>query len=324
MPFCSIIVPVYKTEEYLDRCISSILNQSLEDFELILVDDGSTDRCPEICDGYAKTDDRIRVIHKTNGGVSSARNQGMQCAAGDYCWFVDSDDYIPVYALAQLLSVIKQKEADLYIFNCKGIKDYFTGYFDDFMNKYYFSYILGFGPCNKLYRTSVIKANGLYYDEEEPIGEDLLFNLRYYQAIMGGGKEGRCFFLGEDYYEYNNRAGSAMHTKSKNRLTQQMRLFGKARNLLQNDVSEHTLTYLFLLHIISGIHQSREGGISCREFSSFDFSPYRHEIMGADHVLSAFFRNEKASIPGKARIKAFCHEMQREHYMLAGRIMGLK
>ena len=193
MPFCSIIVPIYKTEDYLEQCINSILNQSMKDFELILVDDGSPDHCPEICDEYAKKENRIQVIHKKNGGVSSARNHGIHYASGEFCWFVDSDDYIKDYSLAQFLSAAKQKEADLYVFNCKGVMDYYIGYFDDFMKKYYFPYILGFGPWNKLYRTSIIKAKKLYFDEEETIGEDLLFNLAYYQSIMGGLKEGRFF-----------------------------------------------------------------------------------------------------------------------------------
>uniref|UniRef100_UPI004055A044 glycosyltransferase family 2 protein n=1 Tax=Agathobacter sp. TaxID=2021311 RepID=UPI004055A044 len=94
MPEISIIVPVYKVEAYLDRCVESILNQTFTDFELILVDDGSPDNCPKMCDEWAKKDARIRVIHKKNGGASSARNQGLEIAKGRYIGFVDSDDWI--------------------------------------------------------------------------------------------------------------------------------------------------------------------------------------------------------------------------------------
>ena len=94
MPLISIVVPVYKVESYIRHCIDSILEQSFENFELILVDDGSTDNCPAICDEYAARDHRIRVIHKSNGGISSARNAGMQMARGKYIMFVDSDDYV--------------------------------------------------------------------------------------------------------------------------------------------------------------------------------------------------------------------------------------
>ena len=99
MPQISVIVPVYKVESYLPRCIDSILAQTFTDFELILVDDGSPDNCGVICDEYAARDNRIHVIHKENGGVSSARNAGIRLAGSDWITFVDSDDYLAENAL---------------------------------------------------------------------------------------------------------------------------------------------------------------------------------------------------------------------------------
>lgn len=93
-PKVSIIVPIYNMEKYLGRCIDSILVQTHTNIEVILVDDGSTDSSPQVCDDYAKRDPRIKVIHKSNGGLSSARNAGLDIATGDYIGFVDSDDYI--------------------------------------------------------------------------------------------------------------------------------------------------------------------------------------------------------------------------------------
>ena len=90
----SVIVPIYKVEKYLDECIESIVNKTYRNLEIILVDDGSPDKCPEMCDQWAKKDERIRVIHKENGGLSSARNAGLDVATGDYVGFVDSDDFI--------------------------------------------------------------------------------------------------------------------------------------------------------------------------------------------------------------------------------------
>ena len=90
----SVIVPVYKVENFLDRCVESIVGQTYENLEIILVDDGSPDNCPAMCDEWAEKDSRIRVIHKENGGLCSARNAGMDIAAGDYLGFVDSDDCI--------------------------------------------------------------------------------------------------------------------------------------------------------------------------------------------------------------------------------------
>ncbi|MBR4727351.1 MAG: glycosyltransferase [Clostridia bacterium] len=109
MDLISIIVPVYKVEPYLDACVTSIVNQTYNNLEIILVDDGSPDRCPAMCDAWAARDPRIRVIHKENGGLSSARNAGMAIATGDYFGFVDSDDqispemYAHLYELSQLL-----------------------------------------------------------------------------------------------------------------------------------------------------------------------------------------------------------------------------
>ena len=89
----SIIVPVYKVEDYIEKCIDSILLQSYTDFELILIDDGSPDKCPLICDQYKERDSRVKVIHKQNGGLSSARNAGLKVAKGEYILFLDSDDF---------------------------------------------------------------------------------------------------------------------------------------------------------------------------------------------------------------------------------------
>ena len=112
-PFVSIIVPVYKVEKYIRECIESIVCQDGE-WELILVDDGSPDGCPAICDEYAAKDERVRVIHKENGGVSTARNKGLDAANGDWIWFVDGDDYIKENSIRRILSYInKCRDCDL-------------------------------------------------------------------------------------------------------------------------------------------------------------------------------------------------------------------
>lgn len=120
MPKISVIVPVYKVEKYLRRCVDSILNQTYTDFECILVDDGSPDGCPAICDEYAQKDKRVRVIHKENGGLSDARNAALEIYNGDYVFCVDSDDYIHPKALELLYKAIKETGAG-YV-SCKEIK----------------------------------------------------------------------------------------------------------------------------------------------------------------------------------------------------------
>ena len=114
MPAISVIVPVYKVEKYLDRCIESILNQTFKDFEVILVDDGSPDRCPAMCDEWAKKDSRIRVIHKENGGLSSARNAGLKIQKGEFVCFVDSDDWILPEMLQDMFELLDAyKDCDI-------------------------------------------------------------------------------------------------------------------------------------------------------------------------------------------------------------------
>lgn len=109
----SIIVPIYNVEPYLRQCVDSILGQTFRDFELILVDDGSPDGCPAICDEYAEKDPRVRVIHKENGGLSSARNAGLDIAQGEYIAFVDSDDWVQPGYLERLLDAIQNNGADM-------------------------------------------------------------------------------------------------------------------------------------------------------------------------------------------------------------------
>ena len=109
----SVIIPVYKVEKYLDRCLESIVNQTYKNLEIILIDDGSPDNCPAICDEYAQKDSRIKVIHKANGGVSSARNKGIDVATGDYIGFVDSDDWIEPDMYETLIKNAEQYNSDI-------------------------------------------------------------------------------------------------------------------------------------------------------------------------------------------------------------------
>ena len=109
----SVIVPVYKVEKYLNRCVESICKQSYSNLEILLVDDGSPDSCPQMCDEYAKADSRIIVIHKENGGLSSARNAALEVATGDYVICVDSDDYIHPRAVEKLYQACVMYQADI-------------------------------------------------------------------------------------------------------------------------------------------------------------------------------------------------------------------
>ena len=111
MDLVSVIIPIYGVEQYLDRCVRSVVNQSYAHLEIILVDDGSTDRCPAMCDAWANKDSRIQVIHKSNGGLSSARNAGLDMATGEFIAFVDSDDYVEPDYIATMIDAAQKNHA---------------------------------------------------------------------------------------------------------------------------------------------------------------------------------------------------------------------
>ncbi len=126
-PLVSVIVPVYKVEAYLERCVNSVINQTYENLEIFLIDDGSPDKCPQLCDEFAKKDSRIKVIHKKNGGLSDARNAALDVITGDYCIFVDSDDFIHLDTITYTLQIATENNADIVQFNRElGSKDCFS------------------------------------------------------------------------------------------------------------------------------------------------------------------------------------------------------
>lgn len=117
----SVIIPIYNVEKYLPKCIESVTNQTYKDLEIILVNDGSTDRCGSICDSYGAGDDRIKVVHKQNGGLSSARNIGLDKATGEYIAFLDSDDWIDVEMYETLINLIEREGAEIAVCGFKEV-----------------------------------------------------------------------------------------------------------------------------------------------------------------------------------------------------------
>lgn len=123
-PLVSVIIPIYKVETYLPKCIDSVLNQTYQNLEVILIDDGSPDNCGLICDEYAARDPRIKVIHKPNGGLSDARNAGMAASTGEYLSFVDSDDWLPNDSIQYLYNLLTKNNAQLAIGGHERVNDY--------------------------------------------------------------------------------------------------------------------------------------------------------------------------------------------------------
>lgn len=186
----SVIVPVYQSEKYLDRCLESILGQTYKNLEIILIDDGATDRSPAICDVYGALDSRVRVIHKENGGVSSARNAGFQIMTGDYLLLVDSDDYIRQDMAEDLLSAALQGNADMAVCGFEFVYEdgrpsdvrqtgtRFCGTRAEFVEERlleFYDKLMMNTQNNKLYSVPLIRRNQICYDENLSINEDLLF-----------------------------------------------------------------------------------------------------------------------------------------------------
>lgn len=192
----SIIVPIYNRESVLKRCINSIIAQDYHELEIILVNDGSTDRSRDICLDYSKNDDRVIFIDQANAGVSMARNAGINKASGRYLMFVDSDDYLETNAVSRMVSVAEKYDSD-WIIGCveKHIDDRTDAFVLREVNssekkeiqntiqeleKVYSFY----QPVAKLYRTSIIKNNGLGFRMDLSRGEDFEFNCRYGELIQ--------------------------------------------------------------------------------------------------------------------------------------------
>ena len=192
-PIVSIIVPIYNSEQYLCRCIDSILAQTYNRYELILVDDGSTDNSGMICRNYVKQDERICYYKKQNGGVSEARNFGIQHASqkSSFICFVDSDDYVDCSYLEHLVAAIGDAQLsmcrfkDLYDNRQPSLNQQLISVieYQDIRHNNRFverfqSGILN-SPCNKLYRLAIIRECGIFFPQEAVIAEDLIFNLHY-------------------------------------------------------------------------------------------------------------------------------------------------
>ena len=193
MPKISIIIPVYNVEKYLSRCIDSVLQQTYKDFELILVDDGSLDNSGNICDEYASRDARIRAIHKPNGGVSSARNTGLDNAKGKYVMFCDSDDYAEPTWCEELFEYIEKHpkswcfcgchcvDANDNVFQANCVYDKINTYQTFPMSEYWKIYKTNYSALCwiRIFNLAVIRENNIRFDENMSVSEDVLFNLEY-------------------------------------------------------------------------------------------------------------------------------------------------
>ena len=193
-PKISVIVPVYNVEKYLNKCVESIVNQTYKNLEIILVDDGSPDNCPKMCDKWAEKDDRIKVIHKVNDGLANARNSGIEMCTGDYVMFADSDDFLELDMVEFLLNLSTEYNADVsrcgFYFNYENNEKQESAsentsiklfdYDERMIDLTTGDHISGVA-WNKLYKSNVIKSH--YYNKKDGCSEDIMHNYRVYKDI---------------------------------------------------------------------------------------------------------------------------------------------
>ncbi|MBR6918161.1 MAG: glycosyltransferase family 2 protein [Clostridia bacterium] len=213
-PKISVIVPVYKVEKYLDRCVSSILEQTFSDFELILVDDGSPDKCGEMCDAYAEKDDRITVIHKENGGLSDARNAGIDIANGEYLSFVDSDDYVAPDFLESMYGAIDRTGCMMSVCGIESFDD--NGATDAIYSPASEeTVVIGEDMYESLYQPSAwskMYHRSIFDDIRYPVGR-LFEDCFIYHLILD--KIDKLVYVGKTLYYYYIRTDSIMHEQYK-------------------------------------------------------------------------------------------------------------
>ena len=299
----SIIIPVYNVQNYIHHCIQSVLCQTYEHFEALLIDDGSTDESGRICDYYAKLDSRVKVIHKNNGGVSSARNIGIDNSEGQYIVFVDADDWIEQSYLEILINSTINNQADLAY--CSYTRDtiYTNVAKDNFSSaiKYKLFSIndaeFWFGRKRAELWTAIYSRNvmgELRFDEEIAIGEDSLFLLEYAK------KCNKILYVSSKLYHYYQRNDSAMHVDAFDKsalsvLDAQKRLF----DLFSNNRST--------LLLVKAAHCGKCWALISRFYNNKDFqqSYYKFILTEFKNNLPSYLRIRSISFFKKLKLILF-------------------
>jgi len=246
--FISIIIPVYNVEKYLNECMDSILKrQDFNDFEVILINDGSTDTSPQMCDSYSEKDHRVKVIHKKNGGASAARNEGIRKAEGKYILFIDSDDYIEDNCLKKIAAtVINENEVDLAFLNTSSIfpdsslklhkelkkEDFYMKSHREVLN----NIANGLPECvwGKLIKRDVIIQNDIYFTENI-ICEDVDFMIKLFLHTKTYNVIDHNF-----YYYREGREGSVMNVRSTRMFTDLLYIISKWADLAESTYKEYS------------------------------------------------------------------------------------
>lgn len=254
MPVISIIIPVFNSEKYLKQCIESVINQTYADFELLLINDGSTDYSGEICDEYALKDNRIKVFHQKNAGVSAARNLGLNHALGEWITFVDSDDYVGIDFLKDF-----DLEYDLILLNTyKSVDDKLIKFLnfdnsvhelDDFLNKFRL-YPNFSAPWAKYFKREIILNNKIKFNIELNYGEDTLFNLTYLKFAKKILTTNKAYYY---YRDTENGLSKAKFNYNNDKLfffkTEEALIKINNVHFLKNNIKFSLVRYFFAIYV---------------------------------------------------------------------------
>ena len=308
----SVIIPVYKAEKYFRKCVDSILSQTYKDLEVILVNDGSPDSCPVICEEYSAKDNRITVVHKNNAGVSAARNSGLDIATGDYVTFVDSDDYIEPDMYEKMMEKALQYDCDVVMCDCvkdtpekssiytHDIRGGFYNY-EQLKNEYYphllmmenVEYPATISNCLILFKREL---SNVRYIEGIRFSEDLFFGaqLMYYAHSFYYMKE-------KAFYHYVMNDNSASHSFCVYKWDDYILLYAKAEEFfLSSEVYDfqHQLDLMLLFFVYNAL-----GDTIRAELRRKDKKRLQKRILANEEVMAMFNRIKIFSLPISTKLK---------------------
>lgn len=284
----TVVVPVYNTEKYLDRCIQSIVNQTYQNLEILIIDDGSPDNCPQMCDNWADIDDRIRVIHKKNEGLGMARNSGIENSTGEYICFFDSDDYVALDTIENAYTVAIAEKSDVVLFgmadvNSRGeiIKEILpesernpicgnevrSHFLPDLIDNKHTAVVyknLCLSACSCLWSMRMIKqTNWKFVSERDIISEDSYSIIWIYKYVD------KVSLLPKALYFYCENSNSLSHTYRVGQFERIKKFYLASLKLAEqqeySDEVRKSISGLFLSFSISAIKQIAAEDMSCRE-----------------------------------------------------------
>ena len=308
-PIISIIVPVFNVEKYISMCIDSILTQTFNDFELLLINDGSSDSSGEICDDFARKDNRIRVFHKPNGGAGSARNLGLEKATGEWVTFIDADDWVSSNFIENLYKPIfsdntidfVQAGCTNYVNNEIGeVEQVYDFYLSD-NPVYVFNHFRGL-TVSKLFRlNNIIRTNNLKFDEQMHTTEDMAFTLDYILHIA------KYCFIPEVGYYYRHNPNSLTHSKKIKpynvALAEYKHLFSSVQRYIDKyQIPDNEIVFrksqnaIRLSYTLSSLYLNNHDAVKRKRYLKNDFSEKEKSVIKyfkgdfRSHILLLFYK----------------------------------